>query len=91
MNGKLKNSLIKNIIENIHHFDDKLVDFERCELELSNKNGLTMKSAHFKSDELYLLAKWILSDMETIVLEYNKRQAVNQFTIGSAIQSINKY
>lgn len=90
MNSNLKLSLLKNIKENILHFDDKLVDFERCEIELSNKNGLTMKSAHFKSDELNILAKWILSDIETIVLEYNKRQAVNQFTLKSPIQTINK-
>jgi len=90
MNPNLKLSLLKNIKENILHFDDKLVDFKRCELELSNRNELTMKSAHFKSDELNILAKWILSDMETIVLEYNKRQAVNQFTLKSPIQTINK-
>ena len=90
MNAHLKLSLLKNIKENILHFDDKLVDFEKCELELSHKNGLTMKSAHFKSDELNILAKWILSDMETIVLEHNKKQAVNQLTIGSAIQTLNK-
>ncbi len=90
MNAILKQSLLKNIKENILHFDDKLVDFRRCELELSNRNELTMKSAHFKSDELNILAKWILSDMETIVLEHNKKQAVNQLTIGSAIQTINK-
>ena len=90
MNQKLKLSLLKNIKENILHFDDKLVDFKRCELELSNRNELTMKSAHFKSDELNILAKWILSDIETIVLEHNKRQAVNQLTIGSAIQTLNK-
>jgi len=90
MNTNLKLSLLKNIKENILHFDDKLVDFKRCELELSNRNELTMKSAHFKSDELNILAKWILSDMETIVLEHNKKQAVNQLTIGSAIQTLNK-
>ena len=73
MNAHLKLSLLKNIKENILHFDDKLVDFER-----------------FKSEELNILAKWILSDMETIVLEYNKRQAVNQFTLKSPIQTLNK-